>query len=115
MHGGKSPGAPRGNSNALKHGRYSAEAIARRQEISSLIRAMRALAIEVEKPIFKPRFVKGRYSTHSFAGKNSDQSRSACCVYRPQEIRGNEDGENVRCRSAAREVNLDFPNSGRLR
>jgi len=52
MHGGQSPGAPRGNSNALKHGRYSAEAIARRQEISSLIRAMRALAIEVEKPIF---------------------------------------------------------------
>jgi hypothetical protein len=26
MHGGSSPGAPKGNKNALKHGRYSAEA-----------------------------------------------------------------------------------------
>jgi hypothetical protein len=44
MHGGKSPGAPRGNKNALRHGRYSAKAIARRREISALLRAMRALA-----------------------------------------------------------------------
>ena len=28
MHGGRSPGAPNGNKNAYKHGRYSAEAIA---------------------------------------------------------------------------------------
>ena len=28
MHGGKSPGAPRGNGNARKHGLYTAEAIA---------------------------------------------------------------------------------------
>jgi uncharacterized protein YjcR len=27
LHGGKSPGAPKGNTNAFKHGRYSAEAI----------------------------------------------------------------------------------------
>jgi hypothetical protein len=33
MHGGMSPGAPKGNKNALKHGRYTAEAIARRREI----------------------------------------------------------------------------------
>ena len=26
MHGGSSPGAPKGNKNALKHGRYTAEA-----------------------------------------------------------------------------------------
>ena len=44
MHGGMSPGAPKGNKNALKHGRYTAEAIARRREISGLIRAMKALA-----------------------------------------------------------------------
>jgi len=31
MHGGPSPGAPRGNKNALKHGRYTAEAIAERR------------------------------------------------------------------------------------
>lgn len=33
MHGGPSPGAPKGNRNAFKHGRYTAEAIARRREI----------------------------------------------------------------------------------
>jgi hypothetical protein len=44
MHGGLSPGAPKGNKNALKHGRYTAEAIARRREISGLLRAMKALA-----------------------------------------------------------------------
>ena len=30
MHGGLSPGAPKGNRNAFKHGRYAAEALARR-------------------------------------------------------------------------------------
>jgi hypothetical protein len=31
MHGGPSPGAPKGNKNALKHGLYAAEAIALRR------------------------------------------------------------------------------------
>ena len=44
LHGGLSPGAPKGNKNALKHGRYTAEAIASRREVAALIRAMRALA-----------------------------------------------------------------------
>lgn len=44
MHGGLSPGAPKGNRNALKHGRYTAEAIAARRKVAHLIRAMRALA-----------------------------------------------------------------------
>ena len=43
MHGGTSPGAPKGNKNALKHGRYTAEAIARRREIAELIRTARSL------------------------------------------------------------------------
>jgi uncharacterized protein YjcR len=43
MHGGKSPGAPKGNKNALKHGRYAAEAIATRREIATLLRVMKAL------------------------------------------------------------------------
>src|SRR5438128_8265375 len=43
MHGGPSLGAPKGNQHAYKHGRYSAESIARRREISALIRAGRAL------------------------------------------------------------------------
>ena len=41
MHGGPSPGAPKGNKNAYKGGRYAAEAIERRREISALIRAAR--------------------------------------------------------------------------
>ena len=44
MHGGRSPGAPNGNRNALKHGRYTAKAIAHRREIAALIRAMKDLA-----------------------------------------------------------------------
>jgi hypothetical protein len=44
LHGGLSPGAPKGNRNALKHGRYTAEAVASRREVAALIRAMRALA-----------------------------------------------------------------------
>jgi hypothetical protein len=44
MHGGMSTGAPRGNKNAFKHGRYTAEAIARRRELSALMRAVKAVA-----------------------------------------------------------------------
>jgi hypothetical protein len=39
-----SPGAPKGNQHAYKHGRYSAEAIGRRRALSALIRAGRALS-----------------------------------------------------------------------
>jgi hypothetical protein len=37
---GMSPGAPKGNKNAFKHGRYTADAIARRREISELLRGL---------------------------------------------------------------------------
>ena len=47
MHGGPSPGALKGNKNALKHGRYTAEAIATRREIAKLLRNARALVKEV--------------------------------------------------------------------
>jgi hypothetical protein len=43
MHGGLSPGAPKGNSNARKHGRCAADVVARRRKISSLLRAMKSL------------------------------------------------------------------------
>jgi len=39
-----SPGAPRSNKNAFKHGRYTAEAIADRREIGALLQVMNALA-----------------------------------------------------------------------
>lgn len=44
MHGGPSPGAPKGNGNAFKHGRYSAESITDRKRIADLLREMRELA-----------------------------------------------------------------------
>ncbi|MDH7797151.1 MULTISPECIES: HGGxSTG domain-containing protein [unclassified Beijerinckia] len=42
MHGGLSSGPPPGNQNALKHGQYSAEAIATRRRARALVRQMRA-------------------------------------------------------------------------
>jgi hypothetical protein len=47
MHGGASPGAPKGNKNALKHGRYTVEAIAQRKAIAGLLRVWRRIAIEI--------------------------------------------------------------------
>jgi hypothetical protein len=42
MHGGADrSGALRGNRNAFRHGRYSAEAIAKRRMVAALIRACR--------------------------------------------------------------------------
>ena len=37
IHGGRSPGAPKGNTRALKHGHYSKDAIAFRHEIAQLL------------------------------------------------------------------------------
>ena len=48
MHGGTSPGAPEGNQNAFKHGRYTAEAIALRRQVRGLLRAARELTEVVE-------------------------------------------------------------------
>jgi uncharacterized protein YjcR len=48
MHGGApGSGAPRGNKNALKHGRYSAKAIARRRYLHHLISESRRISAEV--------------------------------------------------------------------
>lgn len=49
MHGGPSPGAPKGNRNALKHGRYTGEAIAARREVNELLRALRTLDAEIRE------------------------------------------------------------------
>jgi uncharacterized protein YjcR len=49
MHGGAlGSGAPRGNKNALKHGRYTREAIAERQRIRELVRHARKLLLQIE-------------------------------------------------------------------
>jgi uncharacterized protein YjcR len=43
MHGGLSPGAPKGNKNALKHGRYTAEAIEFERRMREMLRQARSL------------------------------------------------------------------------
>ncbi|WP_374310097.1 HGGxSTG domain-containing protein [Methylocella sp.] len=48
IHGGLSPGAPKGSANgACRHGLFTAEAIAARREIAALDRAMRETAEDV--------------------------------------------------------------------
>jgi hypothetical protein len=51
-HGGKNPGAPIGSKNGLKHGRYSAEALAAKRERAATLREttakLDALAAECE-------------------------------------------------------------------
>lgn len=50
MHGGAAgSGAPTGNKNALRHGHYTAEAIARRRGLAELIRQSRATLAELDK------------------------------------------------------------------
>ena len=41
MHGGKSSGVPIGNDNARKHGLWTVDAVAERQELVALLRSMR--------------------------------------------------------------------------
>ena len=48
MHGGKAKGAPKGNSHALKQGRYTAEAVAERRELLALLRGMKGLIEQVD-------------------------------------------------------------------
>jgi len=48
MHGGSSPGAPKGKANRnYRHGRFTCEAIERRRDLNALIRIMREAAEEV--------------------------------------------------------------------
>jgi glucans biosynthesis protein len=49
MHGGApGSGAPRGNKNALKHGRYTREAIEEGQQLRALLRQSRSLIQQIE-------------------------------------------------------------------
>jgi uncharacterized protein YjcR len=49
MHGGAAgSGAPRGNKNALKHGRYTREAITERRHIRDLVRQSRKFLLQIK-------------------------------------------------------------------
>ena len=43
MHGGASPGAPVGNSNALRHGLYTATMLADRRMVAAMVRDAKSL------------------------------------------------------------------------
>jgi len=47
LHGGKSPGAPKGNKNALKHGLYTTGAIAERLYVRMLLKRSKDLMAEL--------------------------------------------------------------------
>jgi hypothetical protein len=48
MHGGASPGAPKGKANGnYKHGRFTAEAIESRRRLNALIRELQRAAEQV--------------------------------------------------------------------
>jgi glucans biosynthesis protein len=49
MHGGAvGSGAPRGNKNALKHGRYTREAIEERRQLRALLQQSQSLIQQIE-------------------------------------------------------------------
>jgi hypothetical protein len=49
MHGGApGSGAPRGNKNALKHGRYTREVLAERKQIRELVRQTLKLMLQIK-------------------------------------------------------------------
>ena len=48
MHGGTNSGGPRGNQHALKHGRYTARAIAERCEARQALQALRQLLAQLK-------------------------------------------------------------------
>ena len=51
MHGGaKGSGAPQGNKNALKHGTYTRESLARRAQLRDLLRDARQVLKELRAP-----------------------------------------------------------------
>ena len=49
LHGGKSPGAPHGNTNALKFGNHTAEAKLERKYVSKIIKESRRLISEIKE------------------------------------------------------------------
>jgi hypothetical protein len=52
MHGGSSPGAPKGKANgSYCHGRFTCEAIAQRRQLSSWVKAMAQFAREVDPAV----------------------------------------------------------------
>lgn len=48
MHGGNSPGAPRGNQYALKSGAYTRHAMAQKREVRAILKALKALIEQIK-------------------------------------------------------------------
>ena len=69
--GGKR-GAPVGNTNRLKHGRYSARRIARRKEKNTFLRGLRNLTRRIEMMAWSRKALRNRYKalTSARAGRH---------------------------------------------
>lgn len=48
MHGGNSPGAPRGNQNALKSGAYTGEALTQKREARAILKVLKDLIDQIK-------------------------------------------------------------------
>lgn len=48
MHGGTSPGAPRGNQRALKSGEYTREALSQKREARAILKSLKELLMRCE-------------------------------------------------------------------
>lgn len=48
IHGGKSPGPPKGSQNALKHGLYTATAIEERRRVREALLELKAFLVNIE-------------------------------------------------------------------
>jgi hypothetical protein len=48
MHGGTSPGAPRGNQHALKSGAYTRQALAQKHEARAILKVLKELIEQIK-------------------------------------------------------------------
>lgn len=64
---GRPRGAPPGNINRLKHGRYSAWRIGRRKEVSALLRRMRNLTRRIEMMAWSRKALRRKRASVAFA------------------------------------------------
>jgi hypothetical protein len=78
LHGGAAgSGAPRGNKNALKHGRFTREAYEERQLVRSLVQESRALISKIRPPASRRRSISVLFAV-SFS--QSDAGAAAVLV-----------------------------------
>src|SRR5215471_6246975 len=69
FHGGKTPPTPKGSQFALKHGAFTAEAIAQRRKLNEVLRAAYALLKQVDERVAKRLHGAAAYRNNSGGGR----------------------------------------------